>query len=205
MTVNINTNLDLNITDFLLLQEISEMKLNRNLDELGQIKFYDLYKNNSININLLKEYFYATIGSTQYLNPDNGKIEYIGGAGKYTKISKTQADYFLDNFKIKDYYGNDNTGFSATVFAKNGDTNGDTNEITISFRSTEFGEDYYKDAYGADCEISYYGTAIAQNIAMLNYINKLRLDGIITTNTKINLTGYSLGGHLASSTYQYLH
>ena len=125
----------------------------------------------------------------------------LGGAGKYTKISKTQADYFLDNFTIKDYYGNDNTGFSATVFAKNSDTN----EITISFRSTEFGEDYFKDAYGADIEISNNGTAIAQNIALVNYLEKLKQDGIITPNTIINLTGYSLGGHLSSGAYQYIN
>lgn len=204
MTVNIDTNLNLNITDFLLLQEISEMKLNRQLDLTGNEIFYDSYTNPNIDEATIKKYFYATVGSTQYLNPDNGKIEYIGGAGAYTKISQTQADYFLDNYTIIDYYGNDNTGFSATTFK-----NKTTGEITISFRSTEFTEDYYKDAAGADNEISDNGTAIAQNIALVNYLNKLKTPdsegiSIINDETAINLTGYSLGGHLASSAYQYL-
>lgn len=217
MAVNINKNLDLNITDFLLLQEISEMKLNRrlgaDLDTGDSIRFYDSYKSylsvyNEVNINEIKNQFYTAIGATP--NIDNTPLnDYMGGAGAYTKISQTQADYFLDNFKILDYYGNDNTGFSATTFIKNSDilvTNGEKKlqEITISFRSTEFTEDYYKDASGADDEISKNGTAIAQNIALVNYLKKLKTDGIITSTTKINITGYSLGGHLASSAYQYL-
>lgn len=175
MTVNINNNLDLNITDFLLLQEISEMKLNRFIgtdpNNNSQIHFYDSYKNlnNNINPDLIKEYFNTTIGAIQYKNPINGEMEYIGGAGAYTKISQTQADYFLDNFEIIDYYGNDNTGFSATTFKDKR-----THEITISFRSTEFTEDYYKDAVSADNEINDYGTAIGQNISLVNYLKKLQ-------------------------------
>lgn len=212
MTVNINKNLNLNITDFLLLQEISEMKLNRILgnDPLtnNPIKFYDSYKSYSTTntINDIKEQFYVAVGAQNNLD-NNNSIEYIGGAGAYTKISQTQADYFLDNYEIVDYYGNDNTGFSATTFRKKG-----TDEITISFRSTEFKEDYYKDAYGADTEINNNGTAIAQNISLVNYLQKLKDTGIIKPKnsdpkanaTEVYLTGYSLGGHLASSAYQYL-
>lgn len=156
MSVNIDKNLSLDITDFLLLQEISEMKLNRYLGDITDsnnnlisANFYNNYKNylnnsSHFSSDSIKNQFYATIGSTQYLNPNNNQMEYIGGAGAYTKISQTQADYFLDNYDIVDYYGNDNTGFSATTFK-----NKTTGEITISFRSTEFSEDYYKDAAGS--------------------------------------------------------
>ena len=71
------TNLDLNITDFLLLQEISEMKLNRSLNTANTLRFYDTYKNDLNNPNI-ENYFYATVGSTT--NLDNDPVaEYVGG------------------------------------------------------------------------------------------------------------------------------
>jgi len=207
---NININLDLNITDFLLLQEVSEMKLNRTLgkdENTNDIRFYDNYKNSPVLNDVLKNQFYTAVGSKTNLLNNNPLIDSIGGAGAYTKIPKDQADYFLTNYKILDYYGNDSSGFSGTVFQDVRD-----GSITFSFRSTEFKEDYYKDAYGADTEISEKGTAIAQNISMINYvtkmINRFKQDGTITVNsnnqpTQINFTGYSLAGHLASNAYLY--
>lgn len=208
---NINANLDLKVTDFLLLQEISEMKLNRTLGKdqnQNDVRFYDNYKNKSfIDDEDYKNQFYTAVGSKTNLLNNNPLIESVGGAGAYTKIPKEQADYFLDNYDIVDYYGNDNTGFSATTFK-----NKHTSEITISCRSTEYKEDYYKDAYGADQEISNNGTAIAQNISLVNYLEHLKSlktvsngkqVGLLET-SKLNITGYSLGGHLASSAYQYL-
>lgn len=201
--------LSLKTLDNLLLQSISEMKLNRILnpnetDISKQVKFYNTYINNNTPTDILKEYFKISVGALPSL--DNTKLEannqnydnsnYDGGAGKYTKITESQADYFLANYDILDYYGNDESGFSATVFK-----NKNTNEITISFRSTEYGEDFIKDAI-TDTEIDKNGTAIAQNISMIKYIESLKNRNIINSQTQLNVTGYSLGAHLASNFYK---
>ena len=200
------TTLSLKVLDNLLLQSISEMKLDRDLDlnPNNKLSFYSEYIKEVKNLPLIKEYFKISVGALPSL--DNTKLEannqnydnsnYDGGAGKYTKITESQADYFLANYDILDYYGNDESGFSATVFK-----NKNTNEITISFRSTEYGEDFIKDAI-TDTEIDKNGTAIAQNISMIKYIESLKNRNIINSQTQLNVTGYSLGAHLASNFYK---
>ena len=120
------TTLSLKVLDNLLLQSISEMKLDRDLDlnPNNKLSFYSEYIKEVKNLPLIKEYFKISVGALPSL--DNTKLEannqnydnsnYDGGAGKYTKITESQADYFLANYDILDYYGNDESGFSATVF-----------------------------------------------------------------------------------------
>lgn len=212
----INTYLDNNITDYLLLQEIAESKLNRqeaDVDPNSDVKhlFYEDYKanNNSfynldgitINEKLVNE-FKVAIGSYPTLKiaqqesktptDQSLNIDYEGGAGKYTKIPSEQANYFIQNYNILDYYGNDKSGFSATVFQ-----NKNTGEKIISFRSTEFGEDFIKDT-SADEEIGNFGLPVGQTISMVQYIEHLKQTGIIKTDDNIVATGYSLGSNLSS-------
>lgn len=72
----------------------------------------------------------------------------------------------------------------------------------ISFRSTEFDEDGKKDFNGAVVEIGLKGTAIAQTISMVHYVEYLKSKKIIKPGTEIELTGYSLGSQLASTFFK---
>jgi len=104
----------------------------------------------------------------------------------------------LGRYDIIDHIPNDSSGFSATLFYDN-----DTHEFTLSFRSTEFrpqedGGDRERDgAAGADGSIGNYGFAFAQLAAAEKYYTEV-VKPLIGTE-KINVTGYSLGGHLATS------
>ncbi|MEO6110715.1 MAG: calcium-binding protein [Nitrospiraceae bacterium] len=121
------------------------------------------------------------------------------------------AERFISKYDILDHHANDSTGFSATLMR---DTT--TGEYTLSFRSTEFrdeslGGDYNRDAVKADGDIAVHGFAFAQLLAMEEYFARLK-QGITSDGTfdaglhaffgnpthQFNVTGYSLGGHLAT-------
>lgn len=126
------------------------------------------------------------------------------------------AQAFAARYQIIDHHANDATGFSATVMRDN-----QTGEYTLSFRSTEFknrvdGGDYERDGAnglllrGADGEIVTSGFAFAQLAAMEDYFRDLKegrmsdgsLDLLLRQHLqnggKLNVTGYSLGAHLAT-------
>jgi Ca2+-binding RTX toxin-like protein len=85
------------------------------------------------------------------------------------------------------------------------DQNGQlTNNFTLSFRSTEYrnqsqGGDYERDGLpGADGEIAGAGFAFAQLVSMERYYRELKTSGLLPQNAVLSVTGYSLGGHLAT-------
>ncbi len=102
-----------------------------------------------------------------------------------------------------------NTGLSATlirVMAPNGDL---TNEYTLSIRSTEMrpwheGGDGERDKWDTDFQsIGLKGFAFAQLDALEYYYQWLKVTGklpvaVVPQDFKLNVTGYSLGGHLAT-------
>lgn len=96
-----------------------------------------------------------------------------------------------------------NTGLSATLIEKveNGQATG---EYTLAIRSTEFrdwskGGDGERDKAGADIEsIATKGFALAQLAALEQYYEWLKNNGKLPANAQLNVTGYSLGGHLAT-------
>lgn len=134
-----------------------------------------------------------------------------------TRLAETQVDEFLANFQIiaqasdyadpnrstPVYYAGTtilaNTGMSATLIQKRG-----TNEFTLAIRSTEFrqvsdGGDRDRDGYGADVNgIFFNGFALAQLAALEDYYAWLKQSGNLPTGAVLNVTGYSLGGHLAT-------
>jgi hypothetical protein len=140
------------------------------------------------------------------------------GEGR-TRLTEQQIEWFLSTFDIVDHYANDSTGFSATVFRdrRSGD-------YTLSPRSTEYaneneGGDWMRDGLqGAGGEINVVGIAFAQASSMERYLANLRqgqrfdprtgrwvidpkLEGLsqaLSGGVGINVTGYSLGGHLAN-------
>ena len=154
-------------------------------------------------------------------SPDN---PILSGATRFVDISGVpgasqvagSAQAFVARYQIIDHHANDATGFSATLMRDN-----QTGEYTLSFRSTEFknqvdGGDYERDGAnglllrGADGEIVTSGFAFAQLAAMEDYFRDLKegrmsdgsLDLLLRQHLqnggKLNVTGYSLGAHLAT-------
>ena len=112
----------------------------------------------------------------------------------------------LARYQIVDHHANDATGFSATLI-KHETT---ANNFTLSFRSTEYqnqadGGDWERDGvfaapltFAADGEIGADGFAFGQLAAMENYYLQLTTSGVLPTGVTLNVTGYSLGSHLAT-------
>lgn len=110
-----------------------------------------------------------------------------------------QARDFTSRYQVVDHHANDATGFSATLLK---DTT--TDSYTLSFRSTEYrnlseGGDFERDGQpGADGEIFFKGFAFGQLVSMEKYYQQLKTDGLLPNGATLNVTGYSLGGHLAT-------
>ena len=135
----------------------------------------------------------------------------------FTRFTDAQADEFLSKFQIiaqasdnptvaRDspvYYEGTtilaNTGLSATLIQRKG-----TNEYTLAIRSTEFrtasdGGDRSRDVFGADLNgIVRSGFALAQLSALEDYYTFLKESSKLPPGSKLDVTGYSLGGHLAT-------
>ncbi len=116
-----------------------------------------------------------------------------------TRFTNLLAERFIAKYDIVDHHANDATGFSATLMR---DTT--TGEYTLSFRSTEYrnpdeGGDFARDGLlGADGELFSDGFALGQLAAMEAYYRDLRSSGKLPTGSTLNVTGFSLGGHLAT-------
>ncbi len=119
------------------------------------------------------------------------------GATRFTNIL---ADRFIAKYDVVSHHANDATGFSATLMREVG-----TNNFTLSFRSTEFrnqgqGGDWERDGQGgAAGEIAGAGFAFGQLVSMERYYRELKASGALSQNAVLNVTGYSLGGHLATA------
>ncbi|BFU95945.1 MAG: hypothetical protein NTNFB02_26670 [Nitrospira sp.] len=130
--------------------------------------------------------------------PETGTTRFTG-----TITQGLQAQSFVEHFQILDHHANDATGFSATLMRER-----DTNNFTLSFRSTESrnqrdGGDYERDGVnlplftGADGEILTQGFAFGQLTAMEQYY-QTTVKGLLPVGAVLNVTGYSLGAHLAT-------
>ncbi|MCC2637533.1 MAG: hypothetical protein K0Q68_1252 [Moraxellaceae bacterium] len=92
-----------------------------------------------------------------------------------------------------------NTGLSATLIQRRG-----TDEYTLSIRSTESrawanGGDQERDMTATDkWGVVLNGFALAQLDALEKYYDWLKVNQLLPQGAKLNVTGYSLGGHLAT-------
>ncbi|MEW6248543.1 MAG: calcium-binding protein [Nitrospirota bacterium] len=142
----------------------------------------------------LREILLDGNNDTRFVQPDaNGNLP-----GK-TRFTNVLADRFLSTYDILDHHANDATGFSATLMRDR-----TTGEYTLSFRSLEYqnqaeGGDWERDGLpGAAGEIAGTGFALAQLVSMERYYRDLKTSGLLPQNAVLNVTGYSLGGHLAT-------
>ena len=125
-------------------------------------------------------------------------------------FSETQAKEFVENWEIVSHLPNTSSGFSGTLFrvkAENGipNTNLKNGDLVLSFRSTEFVEDYIHDNIATNThEIADKGWAFGQISDMEQWFQSLKNAKLIGENQQITVTGYSLGGHLATA-FHILH
>ncbi|MDH5640922.1 MAG: hypothetical protein OEY28_06475, partial [Nitrospira sp.] len=132
--------------------------------------------------------------------PEGGFTRFVdlNGVSNASQITGS-AQAFVTRYQIVDHHANDATGFSATLMK---DTQ--TGEYTLSFRSTEYreqvdGGDNERDSRrGADGEITLHGFAFGQLASMETYYQSLKTSGLLPAGAVLNVTGYSLGGHLAT-------
>jgi hypothetical protein len=121
----------------------------------------------------------------------------IEGNKRSLKFTRPQAEAFVDAAKgwtVLDQRANTNTGFSGTLFRNNA-----TGELVLSFRSTEFIDDHARDNKATnDLEIDGTGFALGQVADMEEWYATLSASGGPLAGKTYSVTGYSLGGHLAT-------
>ena len=121
------------------------------------------------------------------------------GNGRASRFTQAQAEAFLaDGWKIVEHRSNTETGFSGTLFK-----NESTGELVMSFRSTEFLDDSARDNQATNSmEIKPYGWAFGQIDDMEKWYAHLKTayaQEFAAANNQFTVTGYSLGGHLATA------
>ena len=110
-----------------------------------------------------------------------------------TKFATDEAGKFAPLWSIEEHISNTDTGFSGTLFK-----NKETGQEVLSFRSTEFVDDAARDSQETNIqEIKDKGWAFGQISDMENWYQSLKTRGLITG--PLTVTGYSLGGHLATA------
>ncbi|RPH78584.1 MAG: hypothetical protein EHM80_09960, partial [Nitrospiraceae bacterium] len=127
--------------------------------------------------------------------PQTGATRFTG-----TISNGLQDQAFVERYQIVDHHASDATGFSATLMK-----DATTNTYTLSFRSLEYqnqvdGGDWQRDGLpGAAGEIVGTGFALAQLVSMERYYRELKANPLkLPPGAILNVTGYSLGGHLAT-------
>lgn len=112
-----------------------------------------------------------------------------------SKFTATEAAKFAATWRVVEHKSNTTTGFSGTLFK-----NKTTNEYVISFRSTELLDDAARDNQATNTlEIKEKGWAFGQIDDMEAWYKLLKETNLIPAGQKFSVTGYSLGGHLATA------
>jgi Ca2+-binding RTX toxin-like protein len=122
------------------------------------------------------------------------------GNGHASRFTGADAGNFVDEWIVLDQKPNTSTGFSGTLFK-----NKLTDELVLSFRSTEFIDDAARDNLATNTmEIKDTGFAWGQIADMEAWYADLKADPTKLGNNPFSVTGYSLGGHLATA-FNLLH
>ncbi|WP_140637418.1 hypothetical protein [Methylibium rhizosphaerae] len=130
------------------------------------------------------------------------------GNNRSSRFSDVQAEQFAHEWKVVAHQPNTNTGFSGTVFEclvddpARGLTRG---QLVMSFRSTEFIDDAARDNQATNAmEVAQGGWAMGQIADMEDWFRTLSQPGGALAGKTFSVTGYSLGGHLATA-FNLLH
>ena len=153
----------------------------------------------------------AFIGKSQSKDPGTivsgnrfGKDDLISGNGHTSKFTETAADAFMQHWRVVEHITNTKTGFSGTLFEALEDIPGagvKAGDQVLSFRSTEFVDDEVRDSQATNTlEISDRGFAFGQISDLRDWVGQMRAKNLMKDH--ISVTGYSLGGHLATAFYK---
>lgn len=113
-----------------------------------------------------------------------------------SRFTQPQAEEFVQQWEVVDHISNTTTGFSGTLFRNRANPS----ELVISFRSTEFIDDTIRDCLATNSmEIDDFGFAFGQIDDMEKWYASLKSKGLLPANAHYSVTGYSLGGHLATA------
>jgi Ca2+-binding RTX toxin-like protein len=155
------------------------------------------------NMQMAAEAFLSQIGDDIPNLPPAGQVRARLVAGNFhaSKFMPVQAQQFVDTYEVLAQYRNDpllpsGSGFSGTLFKHKA-----TGELTLSFRSVEFIDDAVRDSKATGRrEIKDLGWAFGQIAEMEAWYGELRSDpNLLGGGKTFNVTGYSLGGHLATA------
>ena len=153
----------------------------------------------------------AFIGKSQLENPgtiiSGNKFErnnLIKGNDHTSKFTETAADEFMQHWRVVEHITNTKTGFSGTLFEALENIPGagvKAGDQVLSFRSTEFVDDEVRDSQATNSmEISDRGFAFGQISDLRDWVGQMRAKNLMKDH--ISVTGYSLGGHLATAFYK---
>ncbi len=147
---------------------------------------------------------------TKELKNDDQLLDVLtDGNNHASKFTTIQAQAFIDQWEVIDQISNTNTGFSGTLFRSR-----DTKELVISMRSTKFIDDAVRDSLATnEFEIFNTGFAWGQIRDMeawyVNLLSGIDSQGnsltspdgasLTLTGKDYSVTGYSLGGNLATA------
>lgn len=147
----------------------------------------------------IKEYLsYARLqmAAEAFLPSGSNDIAVELGDGNFhaSKFVRSDAVKFNAEWKVVNQRENTSTGFSGTLFRNN-----DSGEYRICLRSTEFIDDSARDNKATnELEIKKTGFAWGQIDDMQRWFKELREDPAKLGDNSFDVTGYSLGGHLAT-------
>jgi hypothetical protein len=125
------------------------------------------------------------------------------GNNHASRFTQQLAEQFADQWTVVDQIANTTTGFSGTLFRANKDDPDKgirKDDLVISFRSTEFLDDAVRDSKATnEFEIKDTGWAWGQISDMEAWYADLKNRGLLPDGQQVSVTGYSLGGHLATT------
>ena len=146
----------------------------------------------------------GAVASYPVINP----VDLTEGNNRSSRFTAIQADEFSKDWAVVEHKSNTSTGFSGTLFrALRTDESRSIKEgeLVMSFRSTEFIDDAVRDNQATNAlEIKEKGWAFGQIDDMQNWYASLQLNGKLNPGVPLTITGYSLGGHLATA-FNLLH
>ncbi len=123
------------------------------------------------------------------------------GNNRSSKFTDKQAAQFTADWKVVAHQANTGTGFSGTLFECLSDDPARGlvfGQQVMSFRSTEFADDAARDNEATNVlEVKEFGWAFGQIDDMKKWVDSLHTSGDIVG--PLTVTGYSLGGHLATA------
>src|SRR6218665_36334 len=130
------------------------------------------------------------------------------GNDRSSRFTAIQAEEFIHDWEVVEQIGNTSTGFSGTLFRARRDAPERgivKDEMVLSFRSTEFADDAARDNQATNAmEVKEEGWAFGQIADMKAWVESLRSREKISSTATLTVTGYSLGGHLATA-FRLLH